>query len=119
VPQYNIGNPAGSAWNGTFALKNADGTPQNITGRTFEFAIRPSTTDTSTPAAIKITTTGSANGILTTDAPNATIAVSITATAAALIGSARWHYALWMDPGLSTQTCVVDGAFTGTPVAAP
>lgn len=119
MPQYNIGNPAGSAWPGTFSLKNADRSIQDITGRTFKFVVRPTASDVSAAPAIAVTAVSSAQGVLTIDVPTATVAVSLTATAAALIGSTTWQYALWMDPGTATQTCVVNGAFTGTPAAAP
>lgn len=121
MPRYDIDAPARSAWAGSFSFKGQDKTTaEDITGRTWEFVIRPSAADTSPTAAISVTTVNSSQGVLSVDVPTATVLVSLTASAVALMGAgAAWSYALWMDPDLTTATARVDGTFTATPVAAP
>lgn len=120
MPEYNLEGPASSAWASTFTLKNNDRTLQDLTGHTFRFVIRPTSHDATSPPAIRITATPTDQGALTVTTETASVAVTLTAAAVALIGPQSWRYALWMDPDEpASKACVVHGTFTAAPVAAP
>ncbi|MFE3577858.1 hypothetical protein [Streptomyces vinaceus] len=102
---------AGAQWSATFTLLDDDGTPMDITAKTFEFVIRPDAADATMPPLIKVTATATAQGYLVVDAIAATVQVVLTSAATTLLGTGCRPFALWMDPGQSDQTCLVEGPF--------
>ncbi|MFI5831074.1 hypothetical protein ACIA6C_28135 [Streptomyces sp. NPDC051578] len=110
---------AGAQWSATFTLRDDDGQPMNITGKTFEFAIRPSATDAAVPALVAVAATATSQGYITADTTTAVVQVVLTATATASLGTGCRPFALWMDPGLPTQICLVEGAFYSRLASSP
>jgi hypothetical protein len=103
----------------TYTLQNDDGTPMTITGKTFEFVIRPSTSDTTQPGMVSVnSTTASAQGYITVTATSSTVQVVLSPTATSLLGQSADPYSLWMDPGQPDATALVTGTFFCNLVAA-
>lgn len=110
---------AGGQWTETYTLQNNDGTLMNLTGKSFEFVVRPSVTDTTEPAKVAVNSTAAnAQGYITVTANTSTVQVVLSPTATALLGKSAYPYALWMDPGLPDATPVVAGTFFTSLVAA-
>lgn len=110
---------AGGQWVQTYTLENDDGTPMNINGKTFEFVVRPSVTDTAEPAKVAVNSTAAtAQGYITVTANTSTVQVVLSPTATALLGKSASPYTLWMDPGLPDATALVVGTFFTSLVAA-
>jgi hypothetical protein len=116
--QWNAFTPAGSQWIQAFTLQNDDGTPVNIAGWTWEFVIRPNTTDTASPALVQVTTTSSAQGYITVDTVTGTVTVVLNPAATALLSKGARPYTLWSNPGTTTALAWVDGTFNSQLVAA-
>lgn len=111
---------SGSQWVETYTLQNDDGTLMTITGKTFEFSIRPTVNDTSPSPLVKVVSTGAtAQGYITVNTTASTVQVVLSPTATTLLGQGARPYMLWMDPGLSDQLAVVEGTFYSHLVAAP
>lgn len=102
---------AGAQWAATFTLRNDDGTHMDISGKTFEFVIRPNAADATVPPLVKVTSTATAQGYLTVDTVSATVQVVLTPAATTLLATGCRPFALWMDPGQADQTCLVEGPF--------
>ncbi|MEU8839935.1 hypothetical protein AB0D97_12510 [Streptomyces roseus] len=109
---------AGAQWAATFTLLDDDGTPMDISGKTFEFVIRPNAADATMPPLVEVTATATAQGYLTVDTLTATIQVVLTPAATTLLGTGCRPFALWMDPGQAAQTCLVEGPFYSRLVSA-
>lgn len=110
----------GSAWPVFIACRDNDGRPMNLTGKTVELVIRPSTADTAQPPLIKVTTTPGAQGSVTVDTVAGTVAVLVYAPATALLAAgSTYAYALWTNPGLNDETGLLEGDLYANPIAAP
>lgn len=110
---------AGSQWVETYVLQNDDGTLMNIVGKTFEFVIRPSTSDTAQPAMVAVNSTASnVQGYITVTTATSTVQVVLSPTATSLLGQCADPYSLWMDKGLPDATDLVVGTFFSNLVAA-
>ncbi|MER6778485.1 MULTISPECIES: hypothetical protein [unclassified Streptomyces] len=109
---------AGTQWSATFTLLDDDGTPMDISGKVFEFVIRPTAADTTLPPLVAVTATATAQGYLTVDTLTATIQVVLTPAATTLLGTGCRPFALWMDPGQPDATCLVEGPFYSRLVSA-
>ncbi|MER6350657.1 hypothetical protein ABT186_02075 [Streptomyces sp. NPDC001634] len=110
---------AGSQWVQTYTLQNDDGTLMAITGKTFEFVIRPNTSDKTQPALVAVKSTGAtAQGYITVTTGTSQVQVVLSPTATALLGQSAYPYSLWMDPGLPDATDLVVGLFFCQLVAA-
>lgn len=108
--QVQITVAAGSQWTQGYQLQNDDGTPMDITGATFEFVVRPSASDTTEPGLVSVnSTTNSAQGYITATPSSSSLLVVLSPTATALLGQSTYPYALWMNPGTSSQTDLVTG----------
>ncbi|WP_327066884.1 hypothetical protein [Kitasatospora sp. NBC_01302] len=117
--QLNTTSASGSQWVTSYQLQNDDGTLMNITGKTFEFVIRPTTSDATEPALVSVNSTAAnAQGYITVTPATSTLLVVLSPTATALIGQSAYPYSLWMDPGLSDATDLVTGTFYNALVAA-
>lgn len=116
--QVDVTATQGSQWNETFFITNADGTPTNITNKTFEFAIRRAVTDTGTPT-LSVTSVPNANGQITVTTSNSSVQVTLTPAGTASLLHGGGVYALWMDPGLPDATAMVVGTFYCIQVASP
>lgn len=115
----NLSAAQGSQWTSPFVLQNMDGTPLNITGKTFEFAIRRTVTDTGTPLVLVSSDTTTASGTITVDVPTATVTVLLTPAATGSLVHGGGDYALWMNPGLTDATAMSVGVFFCSRVVAP
>ncbi|MFK0222222.1 hypothetical protein ACIQWN_29030 [Streptomyces vinaceus] len=102
---------AGTQWAATFTLLDDDGTTMDIGGKTFEFVIRPDSADATAPPLVKLTATATVQGYLTVDTVTATVQAVLSPTATLTLGTGCRPFALWMDPGLPGQTCLVEGPF--------
>lgn len=102
---------AGAQWSATFTLLDDDGTPMDISGKTFEFVIRPNAADVTAPPLVTVTTAATAQGYLTVNTVAATVQVVLAPAATTLLGIGCRPFALWMNPGLPDQTCIVEGPF--------
>ncbi|MFI2078470.1 hypothetical protein [Streptomyces triculaminicus] len=109
---------SGSQWAVTFELRDDNGAPMNISGKAFEFVVRPTAADTTTPPLIKVTTVSSAQGCITVDTTAATVQVVLSPAATALLGRGARAHALWMDPALPTAENLVEGTFNSLSVSA-
>lgn len=116
VQPWSLRMPSGSAqsWTFTFTTTAPGGfTPYPLTGSTWEYVARVSQTDTTSPPAIKITTTPSSQGLITvtSTATLAQVLLQIYPAATAigtLTPGTLWH-ALWMNPGTTTETAIFGG----------
>ncbi|WP_329330743.1 hypothetical protein OIU81_02875 [Streptomyces sp. NBC_01454] len=115
--QWNTTTAVGSEWGADFTLLDDDGTPMAINGKGFEFVIRPTVVDTASPPLIKVTATPTVQGYIAIDTGTATVQVVLTPTATALLGKGSRPFALWMDPGQPSATCLVEGRFNSRPTA--
>ncbi|MFK0045523.1 hypothetical protein ACIQU4_15620 [Streptomyces sp. NPDC090741] len=109
---------AGAQWSAAFTLLDDDGTRMDISGKTFEFVIRPNSADATVPPLVVVTATATAQGYLTIDTVTATIQVVLTPAATTLLATGCRPFALWMDPGQPDQTCLVEGPFYSRLVSA-
>ncbi len=108
----------GSQWSYTYGLQNSDGTPMNIVGKTFEFVVRRSITDTGSPL-VRVDQTPTASGQLIVDTQVSSVQVVITATTTAAMRHGGGVYSLWMNPGQSDAVALAVGTFYTMQVAAP
>lgn len=116
----NVVAAVGSIWSYTYTITNADGvTPANLTGKTFEFAIRRSVYDTGTPLVSVNTASSTSLGTITVNTTTAAVQVMLTPAATLILKNGGGPYALWMDPNLSDATTVVVGQFYCNPVTNP
>jgi hypothetical protein len=108
VPQYNVTASAGSQWSESFTFTGTD-----LTNRTIRLVIRPSVTDTTSPAEVSIdSTAANGQGSITITTSTSTVLVVVNPSAVtALAAAGGGVYTLWMDPGLADQTGLVTGAF--------
>jgi hypothetical protein len=117
--QYNVSvAAAGSGWSQAFTMRGDDGRPLDLTGLTWELVIRPSVTDTATPALVQVSTTPSTQGYITVDPATATVLAVLAPAATALLGKDARPYALWSNPHTTTAQCWVQGIFHTQAVAA-
>lgn len=92
----------------------------NITGATFEFVIRPNSSDTASPALVAVSSAASTvQGYITVTVATATLLVVLSPTATALLGQSAFPYALWMNPGTASATDLVTGTSFCTLVPLP
>jgi hypothetical protein len=116
--QVNAIAAAGGEWDTTYALENDDGTVMNITGKSFEFVIRPTVTDATEPALVSVSSvSASAQGFMTVNVAAGTVLVVLNPAATSLLGQGARPYTLWMDPGLTDATPLVAGTFFSNLVA--
>ena len=115
---YVIISSTGSSWSASFTLQNDDGTPMDISTKTFEFVARPSVDDRSTVPKISVTSTASTSqGTILVNISTSTVQVVVSATA-----TANWSggtYTLWMNPNLNDAEAMAQGPFTLQPTTAP
>lgn len=110
---------AGARWSASFTLRNDDGTPMDISGKSFEFAIRPTAGDAAVPALVAVAGAATVQGYVTVDTVSAVVQVVLSPTATASLGTGCRPFALWMDPGLPDQTCLVEGPFYSRLASSP
>lgn len=115
----NVVAAVGSVWSYTYTITNADGTPANITTKTFEFAIRRSVYDTGTPLVSVNSSSSTSLGTIVVNTATAAVQVNLTPAATLAIKNGGGPYTLWMDPNLSDATAVVVGQFYCNPVTNP
>jgi hypothetical protein len=111
---WSLRMPQGSLqeWLFTFTTGAPGGTtPWPISGATWEYVVRTSATDLTSPPLIEITTALTSAGQLTVTASATTSSVLLTIAPAATVNLAPGSYAqaLWENPGTSTAFCVFDG----------
>lgn len=117
--QLQANTAAGSQWVQSYVLQNDDGTAMNITGKVFEFVIRPNVSDTAEPAMVAVNSTAAtAQGYITVTMATSTVQVVLSPTATTLLGQGARPYTLWMDNGQSDATALVVGTFFSTQIAA-
>lgn len=110
---------AGFQWVESFTLTDDDGNLMNIVGRSFEFVVRASRTDTSPTPVAKVSSSGAtAQGYITVTAATSSLQVVLSPTATAGIPpTGAWH-SLVMDPG-PAQSLQLSGPFYCQPAPAP
>lgn len=107
-----------SVWDSTFIFQNDNETPMDITGRTFELVVRPDVNDTAPTPLIKVSSAGAtAQGFMVIDLMNSSVLVVVSPTANSI--NAGGYFTLWMDPGLTTQTAMVQGPYNIAPTPVP
>ena len=116
--QWNTTAAAGSQWSQVFQMQNDDGTPVDLAGLTWEFVIRPTVSDTASPALVQVTTTVNAQGYITVNTVTGTVTVVLNPAATSLLGKGARPYTLWSQPGTNTAVAWVDGVFNTQLVAA-
>lgn len=115
---YTVISSQGSLWSAVFTLQNDDGTPMDITGKSFEFVARPAVTNRSTPPKVQVSNTASTvQGTITVNLVASTVEVIVTASANT--GWTGGVYTLWMDPGLPDATALAQGPYLLQPTATP
>lgn len=115
--QWNTATAASSLWAQTFTFLNGDGTLMDLTGLGWEFVIRPGVTDAADPPLVKVTTAPGDQGGIVVDLDAATVTVTITPAATALLGKGARPHALWSQPGTAAATCWITGTFNSALVA--
>ena len=112
VVPWTLTMPAGSLtqWNVQFTIPTT-GAPYPISSN-WEYVVRPTPTDTSTPL-IKVTTTPNAQGSLTvtTTATLAQVQLSLTPAATASLAPGEYSQTLWSDVGTTSAFTWLTGAF--------
>lgn len=117
VPAY---VDADGSWSETYTLTDNLGNPLNLTGYTFQFVVRPTVTNTNEPALISVISTGSTSqGSVTITPLTGVVTVVLTPAATVVLGQGVYPYALWSNPGTSTQTPWVKGNMSAELVAVP
>lgn len=111
--QVNFSAAAGSQWAQTFQITGTD-----LTGLGWEFVIRPTVVDTTTPAPVRVTTTPGAQGQISVDVGAGTVQVVLTPAATSLLGRGAKRYALWSNPGLASALPWCEGVFNIQSIAA-
>lgn len=109
--QINFAAAAGSQWQQTFTITDSTGAAVDLTGLTWEFVIRPTATDTTSPALVQITTTSGSQGQITVTPLTGVVTVTLTPAATSPLSKGARPYALWSNPGTTTATCWVEGVF--------
>ena len=100
-----VGQGSTATWQ--FAFQNADGTPYNISGFTWEYVIR---SERGTRVDIPITTTPSANGVLTvTTGAQSLVTLLLRPVATAALPGGPYIHALWSNPGSTDAFCWFTG----------
>jgi len=118
--QVNINAAAGSQWTSGYQLQNDNGTLLDITGMTFEFAIRPTASDITAPPLVSVNSTAATvQGYITVTVATATLLVVLSPTATALLGQSSYPYSLWMNPFTPGATDLVTGTSYCTLVPLP
>jgi hypothetical protein len=119
VPYNTIGYP-GSQWAATFQFLNSDGSLMNITGKTFEYVLRISSSISGAPALYISSSASSANGSITITTGTSSILAVITPTGMnTLEPNTIYAATLWMDPGNTDATVMANGSFNVQTAAAP
>jgi hypothetical protein len=113
--------PAGSQWATTFTLQNDDGTVMNITGKTFELVVRQSPRNVTIPPLVSISSVApSSQGSIIVNVPAGTVQTIVAPGALpATLANDVYTVGLWMDPGLTDATNLVNGLLYVQPTAAP
>jgi hypothetical protein len=110
----------GSTQNASFVFQNADGTPYNIVGMTWEYVVRLDGDDSSLTPLIKVTTTANAQGVLSVNTGTATVSLTLNPAATANLPSrSLYAHTLWGNPGTTTATAWVTGQFLTSAIAQP
>ncbi|NUQ95272.1 MAG: hypothetical protein HOY79_01475 [Streptomyces sp.] len=119
-PLWAANATAGSQWVTSFTLTNDDGTLMSIVGKSFEFVVRASATDTSpTPLAKVTSSSATAAGYITVSTATSSLQVVLSPTATSGIPpTGSWH-SLWLDPGLPDATLHLSGPFYCQAAPAP
>lgn len=119
--QWNDSAFIASLWRRAFTFTDdATGAFIDLTGLTWEFVVRPSATDTTSPALVSVTTTPGAQGSITVDLATSTLTVTLTPAATAVLKKGSYALALWSQPAdTSARTTWVAGFLTAYLVAQP
>jgi hypothetical protein len=118
--QVNAYCNAGFVWSETFTLtQSPGGPPVDLTGLVVELVIRPSVEDTTSPALVQVSSSGSnPQGSIAVTAPTSGIVtVSLTPAATGLLGEGARPYTLCTNPGTSAAAAWVTGVFFSRLVA--
>lgn len=118
--QVNAYCNAGFVWSQTFALtQTPGGPPVDLTGLVVELVIRPTVEDTTSPALVQVSSSGSnTQGSITITSPTGGIVVvDLTPTATTLLGEGARPFTLCTNPGTSTAAAWVTGMFFSRLVA--
>lgn len=117
--QWNTDGGTGTLWRRSFRF-SADGVLIDLTGLTWQFVIRTSVIDKTSPALISVTQTPNAQGSITVDLPTSVVTVTLTGVATALLTKGDRPLALWSNPtDPSGRILWVEGIFNAIPVATP
>lgn len=112
--------PQGSLYTASYVLTNADGSLYNISAATFEYVVRLFPTDTSITPIVKLTTSSTAQGVLSVNTGTSTVTITLNpAATSALLARNLYAQALWMNPGTTTADPWFSGQFLIVPVAQP
>jgi hypothetical protein len=118
--QVNAYCNAGFVWTATFTLtQTPGGPPVDLTGLVVELVIRPTVEDTTSPALVQVSSSGSnPQGSITVTTPTSGIAtVNLTPAATTLLGEGARPYTVCTNPGTSTAAAWVTGVFFSRLVA--
>lgn len=104
-----------------FSIQNADGSPYNITGLTWEYVVRRDASDAFTASVIELTSTPNAQGVVTPNVTDSTVTVTLyPAATLPFPPRAVYAHALWSDPGdAESATNWLYGSFIINQVAQP
>lgn len=118
--QANAYADAGYQWVETYTFTQTQGGPPiDLTGLVFEFVIRPDVKNTSSPALVQVSSSGSnSQGSISIPTPtNGIVTVTLTPAATTLLGQGSRPYTLLSGAGTSTASSWVTGSFTSRLVA--
>jgi hypothetical protein len=110
--------PVGKTWAQCYTRRSG-GQLADISTSTFEFVIRPSTSDLTEPALISVSSAApSSQGVITVDTATASVMVQLTYTATLLLAAPSYSYSLWAFNGASRDPWATGPIFP-QPVAQP
>lgn len=113
---YNWSIPNNAEANAAVLIHNPDGTPYPISGLTWEFVAR----DGANAVVITLTTTPSAQGVLTVaTSPDSQVTITLYAAATATLSPGRYAYTLWANPNQPSATAWLTGSLQVVGVAQP
>lgn len=96
-----------------------NGTPYDLTGLAWEYVVRGPAGSAGDAILFTLTTTPSANGVLTVDTVADTVTITLYAAATANLSPGPYRHALWSNPGQPSATPWVSGNFQVISVPQP
>lgn len=96
-----------------------NGQPYTLPSTDWEYVVRGPSGGSNDAILFTLTTTATANGVLTIDVGAGTVYITVYAAATQPLSPGPYRHALWSDPGQPSATAWVSGAFQVISVPQP